>query len=494
MPLVFSNVMTAFSDLASGGGLGAAVAVSADGKMVAMTSKSGVAAVYTSTRVAGVWTPANLLFSDANASDGFGAAVAVSSDGSVILVGVPGRTKTGAFISFINGMPSPYFFASDLTPSADFGSAVAISYDGKTAIIGAPTASGVISGQGAAYIFVRSDTVWSQQSKLLSSFLSVGAGDSVGQSVAISADGNTAVVGAPNADPYSQLNQGSVSIFTRSDTTWAPSWGIVASDGVAGDNFGTSVAISADASTILVGAPNATPTIYTSNEIIVNSPLSDNIINSFISDVTIIDSPTGQGKAYVFTSLDGTWPLQTTTPLTIDGNFPDVVFGQSVSLSCNGNIALVSATDYPDGAGPGAVFFFTRSGSAWSLSSPAIVELNGVAPDNFGSVVALSADGMIAVVGDPNQYNDQGSTYIYHCGYDIPNLPCFSCCGNSTPGARGSDGAPGPIGLPGIQGPIGPQGLAGANLTASAYLNQILLFALLLYGGFLLMFFTITFC
>lgn len=464
MPLVSSDLMQAFSDLVPG--LGTAVAVSADGKTAVMTSNSGVGfsgAVYTSKRVAGAWTSAQLLISDANTSDNFGAAVAVSSDGNIILVGEPGRSQTllgqGAFVSVINGIPSSDFFASDVaTTSAAFGSALAISYDGKTAVIGAPGAHGGSIGNtgdldyGAAYIFIRSDVIWTQQKKLV--YSGGNTNDAFGTSVSMSADGNTVVVGAPQTNVTTVANPGYAVVFTRSDSIWTQTASdITASDGSDGDAFGTSVAISADASTILVGAPNV-------------QVAGNNL-----------------GKAYVFENFDDTWPLQHALIISDQG---DADFGRSVTLSCNGNIALIGATAYLN---TGAVFFFTRLGAAWDLTSTAQVESNAT-PNNdmFGSAVALSADGAIAVVGDPQQYSDQGSAYIYRCGYDIPNLPCFSCCDNSTPGPRGSDGAPG------MAGPPGPQGLAGANLTAGAYLNQIILFALLLYGGFLLMFFTITFC
>lgn len=481
MPLVFADLMESFTTDTVDAALGIAVAVSADGK-IAVISAPGPGIVYTSTRTNGVFGPLQILTSG-NSGSFFGFAVAASSDGSVILIGIPHGFQPGGFISVINGVPSQIFMASDSPPFGGianfFGASIAISYDGKTAVIGAP---GFPFGQkeSAAYIFVRSDVVWTQQGSRLSNNTT----DEFGTSVDMSADGNTVIIGAPGT----LSGQGSASVFKRSDTAWIQTFLIIASDGIQQDLFGTSVGISADVSTIIIGAPQAT-----------------------------VNNNSRQGKAYVFTNFDDTWPLQITTPLTTISDSPSAKFGQSVALSCDGDIALVGAPGYPTST-QNVAFFFTRCGVAWNSSSTAISLPNTFA---FGRSVALSADGMITVVGDPDYPNGQqeGLAAVYRCGY------CF-CCGGSTQGPTGpqgpagiqgqrgsdgatgtqgiqglqgpagSDGAKGDMGLQGIQGPQGTTGLrgpAGANLTAHAYLGQIILFSLMLYGGFLLIFSVITF-
>jgi hypothetical protein len=115
--------------------------------------------------------------------------------------------------------------ASDGAKHDNFGWSVAIS--GATAVVGADTKN---SGTGAAYVFTRSGSTWSQQAKLTAS--DAAAGDNFGFSVAISMD--TVVVGA---DAKSS-NTGAAYVFTRSGTTWSQQAKLTASDAAAGDNFG----------------------------------------------------------------------------------------------------------------------------------------------------------------------------------------------------------------------------------------------------------------
>jgi hypothetical protein len=460
MPLVFSNLMTAFSD-STVTNLGTSVAVSAEGK-TAVIGAPAVSRVYRSHLSSGVWGPLQLVASDSSAN-ALGSAVAVSSDGSVILIGEPQAFgNAGACISVVNGIQGQPFVPSTMTPPRFFGTAVALSYDGKTAVIGA---HGSPAQLGMAYIFIRSDTVWTQQAPL--THTSGFSGDDFGIAVSMSADGNTVVVGASAGG----FNAGYAMVFVRSGTTWMQQNPTLMS-GMVGDNFGSAVAISADASTVLVGA--------------------DGLLSG------------GVGITYIFTNFDGTWPLQAQLNVS---DTADVFFGFSTALSCNGNIALISAPGYGDplsnGAGPGAVFFFTRSGVLWSAASaPQMINDTSnnsqqQSPASFGGSVSLSANGVIAIVGDPSYPNasDYGLAALYQCGYDIPNIPCFQLAGPPGPqGPAGPQGQLGPQGPSGPQGPVGFQGPAGANLTASAYLHQIIIFALMLYGGFLLIFFTITFC
>ena len=129
--------------------------------------------------------------------------------------------------------------------NANFGYAVATS--GNTMVVGAPFDPTTTSSAGAAFVFVLNGTTWTQQARLLASD---GARiDKFGQSVAIS--GDTIVVGAYVADaPLS--DSGAAYVFVRSGTTWTQQQKLTASDGRAGDEFGNSVAIAGE--TLAVGA------------------------------------------------------------------------------------------------------------------------------------------------------------------------------------------------------------------------------------------------
>jgi hypothetical protein len=129
---------------------------------------------------------------------------------------------------------------------------VALSADGTTAVLGARSADiGAAADEGAVYVFVKSGTSWAQQAKLVASD---GAdGNRMGVRVSVSADGNMALVGADLGDAK-VTNAGQAYIWTRSGTTWRETDVLVGSDSVLNDSFGFSVALSADKSTLLVGA------------------------------------------------------------------------------------------------------------------------------------------------------------------------------------------------------------------------------------------------
>ena len=123
---------------------------------------------------------------------------------------------------------------------------MAVSGDGSTALIGAP---GKNSDKGAAYVFAFNGTQWVQQKELTAS--DGAADDGFGYTVALSNDGNTALITAV----WQICWDGSGYIFTRSGTTWAQKQELFASDGAAGDYFGFVVALNGNGSTALICAP-----------------------------------------------------------------------------------------------------------------------------------------------------------------------------------------------------------------------------------------------
>jgi hypothetical protein len=131
----------------------------------------------------------------------------------------------------------------------NFGFSVAL--DGDTAVIGARWHDNNGLNSGSVYVYVRSDTAWTQQQRLVASDVAV-VGDEFGHSVAL--DGNTAVVGAvaddDNDPPYSS-NMGSVYVFVRSGTTWTQQQRLLGYDR-GDDYFGYSIALDGD--TVVIGA------------------------------------------------------------------------------------------------------------------------------------------------------------------------------------------------------------------------------------------------
>src|SRR5262249_19246971 len=113
---------------------------------------------------------------------------------------------------------------------------------------GAALGDGLVANSGTAYVFARSGTTWSGAVRIAAS--DGAANDQFGNAVALSSD--TIVVGAPSADAGAVLDVGAAYVFVRSGATWVQQARLSASDGLANDRFGGSVAI--DGSTLVVGA------------------------------------------------------------------------------------------------------------------------------------------------------------------------------------------------------------------------------------------------
>ena len=284
------------------------------------------------------------------------------------------------------GVEQAKLTASDAEASDQFGYSVSISGDGNTAIVGARLEDpGGVSSAGAAYVFTRSGTSWSQQAKLTAS--DAEASDFFGVSVSISSDGNTAIVGAYFEDPGGLSSAGSAYVFTRSGTTWSQQAKLTASDAEASDRFGFSVSISSDGNTAIVGA--------------------------YLEDPGGVSSA---GSAYVFTRSGTTWTEE--FKLTASDAEAIDLFGISVSISGDGNTAIVGARlEDPGGVSDaGSAYVFTRSGTSWSQQAK-LTASDAEASDFFGWSVSISSDGNTAIVGayseDPGGVSGAGSAYIF---------------------------------------------------------------------------------
>jgi len=269
--------------------------------------------------------------------------------------------------------------AADAAALDQFGAAVAL--DGDTAVIGAPLddLKGV-SNQGSVYVFLRSGASWSLQQKLTAS--DGVAGDGFGSAVAIS--GDTVVASAFVDDIGANVDQGSVYVFTRSGGVWTQQQKLTAGDGATSDKFGFSVALGGD--TVVVGA------------------LADDI-----------GANVNQGSAYVFTRSGAAQPVWTLQQkLTASDGATSDSFGFSVAIS--GETVVVGAANDDTGrsVNQGSAYVFIRSGAVWTEQQK-LTANDGAAGANFGFSVAISGDA--AVVGAPfddiGGNVDEGSAYIF---------------------------------------------------------------------------------
>lgn len=369
---------------------------------------------------AAITQQAYLKASNTGPEDYFGYSVAVSGDTMVVGAYLEDSTASGSGAAYVfvrngtNWTQQAHLKASNPGNDDYFGLSVAIS--GDTLVVAAngedSSATGVdgdqtdnsASASGAAYVFVRSGTNWSQQAYLKAS--NTDEGDEFGNSVAIS--GDTVVIGANGEDSSatgvdgegsdnSVSHAGAAYVFVRNGTTWTQQAYLKASNTGAVDSYGVGdgfarVAISGD--TVVVGAPGED-----SNAIGVDGDQSDN-------------SAYDSGAAYVFVRNGNTWSQQA----YLKASNADNVFGLGVAVS--GDTIVV-------GAGGEAGYVFVRSGTTWSQQAY-LKAANTEAGDGFGIPVAISGDTIVvgalqedsAATGvdgnhDSNSATMSGAAYVF---------------------------------------------------------------------------------
>ena len=347
----------------------------------------------------------------------FGTVIATSSNGTTALVGDPagGAEGTGAatVYTFANGSWSAGTALSGPAPTAAFGSSVALSGVGTTALVGDP--NGGTGNTGTATVYTRSGTSWSTGTALT---VPVNA-DEFGTSVALSDDGSTALVGDPGGGEDST---GAATIFTGGGSSWSA--GLALAAPVTSKTFGTSVALSSNGSTALVGDPTGGPSTrgiaysYSSSSWATRTSLAvpshaatfgSSVALSGSGATALVGDPTGgaagTGAATVETLTGGVWAESGL--LALPG--APAAFGTSVSLDGAGTTALVG--DPTGGAGGmGTAGIYTLSGALWSGVTPLSPPVGTL---NYGTSVALSYDGSTALVGDPTGGNGSGWVTTY---------------------------------------------------------------------------------
>jgi hypothetical protein len=314
-----------------------------------------------------------------------------------------------------------YFKASNTGTLDNFGFSVALSSDGNTLAVGAfgesSNATGIngdqtdnsLTNSGAAYIFTKTGTTWSQQAYLKAS--NTGTNDQFGFELSLSSDGNTLAVGAQsessnaagiNGDQTdnSLTNSGAAYVFTRTGTTWTQQAYVKASNTDPNDHFGRKLSLSSDGNTLAVGA-----NMESSNATGINGDQTDN-------------SLTNSGAAYVFTRTGTTWTQQAYLKASNTGG--NDYFGAKLSLSSDGKILAIGANGEDSSAtgingdqtnntayGSGAAYVFTRTGTTWSQQ--AYLKASNTDPnDRFGFGLNLNSDGNTLAVGA----NGEGSNAI----------------------------------------------------------------------------------
>ena len=381
---------------------------------------------------------AYLKASNTDPGDYFGAGLALSADGMTLAVGawhessaatgIDGNqadnsaSTAGAVYVFARSgatwVQQAYLKPSNTNNGDAFGDRLALSADGNTLAVSAPVeasaATGINGNQadntarnaGAVYVFSRSGTTWMQEAYLKAS--NTGAGDVFGHALALSGDGNTLAVTAVgeasaatgvggNQTDNSAGGAGAAYVFTRSGTTWTQQAYVKASNTNQLDNFGYAIALSADGTTLAVGAASEA-----SAGTGVGGNQSDN-------------SALYAGAAYVFVRTGTLWAQQA----YIKASYPDRddFFGASLALSSTGDTLAVSAPGESSSAlgvngdqanndayESGAVYVFVRAGASWAQQAY-VKASNADQGAGFGASVALSGDGNVLAASATNEFS-----------------------------------------------------------------------------------------
>jgi len=388
------------------------------------------------------WTEAFKIqaLSDAAQYDDLGSSVSIS--GNTALVGArdadlpAGLGDAGAAYVFVfNGvtwLQEAKLTAADAGMFNRFGRAVAL--DGDTAIVGAAEDDDLGAASGSAYVFVRSGTVWTQQAKLTAQ--GGAAHDWFGLTVDLL--GDTAVVGANAYDHPGGSNAGAAFVFERTGTTWSQQALLVASDADADDNFGCSVSISEDL--ILVGARwedpsglDAAGSAYVfersgsvwSQERKLTAGDADagakfGCAVSLDGNLALVgaesddDLGVQSGSAYLFRrGVHGSW-WQEAKLLASDGD-SSTMFGHSVSVS--GDRTLIGAWEDDDNVqNGGAAYVFARESGIWGQEVKLVP--GGVADFDFvgNSVSLCGSTALVGAIGDDGMAIDAGAACVFQGG------------------------------------------------------------------------------
>lgn len=358
---------------------GNGIAVSADGNTIAVGSPidtnnitqnyEGLVTIFT--KSGSNWVQqARLRANDSGYNDYFGSAVVLSSDGNLLAVGAKFNDINNA--TNVNDIGVVYIFVrnagtwtqrnrvepSTTTGVLNYGLNISVSSSGNTMVVGA---------NERAFLYEYQSSAWVEQALL----------QIQGFAVSLTSDGNMVAIGNHLASSGSYTNNGEAKIYTRSNGTWSLITTLSPSVVVDGAQFGYSVAVSTDGSTVAVGSIYEPATyVYARNG---NS-------NNWTEQARLFE-----------------------TDLTTYARF-----GWSVSLSSNGNTLCVGApytTYYPTIYNSGAVYVYTRTGTTWTLKT-SWVPSNLSSYATIGYNVACSADGSFFVAGSPERANYFGGAYV----------------------------------------------------------------------------------
>lgn len=416
-------------------GFGLASAVSADGRVVLAGAPTFASPEWTSPTgprggrvhlfeyVDGAWTERATLDPEPG-EVGFGRAVALSADGSTAVVGTPfhwvptADDERGLYtgsVTVFERVGSEWtrgvtLFAEDGVPDSFFGAAVSLSAAGDALLVGSPGAfRGLGSGgETGAHLFEREEGNWTQVAKLESPRPETGL---FGHAVALSGDGGSAVVGAPQEPgQYSgrTVYVGAAYVYERTADGFRQVGRLLAEDdpstGAPVWEFGSAVSTSGDGGVVLVGGT---------------------FPSRGVADV-FERSESGWRRTGRFEPAYGINAVKNSMALSADGATVAVFgvsgFPEGASLDVHGSTSGDDPGDsFLSPEQPPVVYLFGRSKGEWELltvlETPDRQPAGRLVRDATG-LVALSGDGSTVVFGAPgdgdrlNEYGP-GVAFVY---------------------------------------------------------------------------------
>src|SRR5690554_2241742 len=302
-------------------------------------------------------------------TDAFGRSVAISADGTIVAVGADRNDGNGSLAGHVrvyeNVSGRWTQIGADIEGEASgdsSGYSIAISADGSVIAIGSPfNTNATGTNAGHVRVFENIAGTWTQIGNAIEG---EAQWDRNGWSVALSADGTIVAMSAPRHNGNGP-ESGQVRIFENIQGTWtqvgAPLVGLQPND-----TFGTSVALSADGTTVVVGT---------------------------VPEITAGTS----GYTMVFENISGIW---TQIGQPIYGTDPGNQSGRSVSLSSGGNIVAIGEPGYGTGSNSriGNVRVFENISGTWTQIGSRII--GDTANSSSGINISLSSNGSIVAIGD----------------------------------------------------------------------------------------------
>jgi hypothetical protein len=322
--------------------------------------------------------------------------------------------------------------AIDSLGSSNQGTSMAITSDGNTLAIGGSYDNG---GIGAVWIWTKSGNTWTRQQKLVCTGYSGSLDINQGCSIAFSTnDGNTIAIGGSGDNN----GIGAVWIWNRqsSGEPYNQQQKIIGTGALGQSAMGTSVALSGDGNTLVFGGPAdnsnkgavwiwtrsglgqtysqyQTPKITGSDSTTVSLFGKSVVISNDGTTIAVGGSADNNntGAVFILKKVVSSWTQQGSKLIGTSTSQTPMVQGTSLAISSDGNTLAVGGSGDNDGIG--AVWVWTRSGSAWSQVGNKLVGTNYINSNYQGSSISMTGDGNTIVVGGPNDNVGNGAAWIW---------------------------------------------------------------------------------